>query len=679
MPEFFDNIKESVRIYVQNSKTSEGRSALHLVAKTNSAAAVQTVLDTGIRRDLVDISGNTALHVAAAEGSVIAVREILTYRITSPVDPVPSNEEPFIPIELVNQRNCVGETTVHLAAKNNRKECLDVLIEHGGNIYSTTDDNKLPIHYAVENDSLDVAEYLLKIDPILAFSQTTDNTLLHAAMSREMVKLLLSYDVQPSTQDVSGFTVLHNAIKGNMFKLLISLLMSNVSPNLTDNNGDTALHTAVRENADVLFVKALVVFGADVARVNMDGHSAYDLSVIQKNVRYQTLFLSVGAQDIEFLNRGGKILMSPRGSLYREDYGNIKCGSPIKREGWGPNDAAVLSVDGGAIRGLVAVLILQEIEKRTQTRIKDLFDWIGGSSTGSFITMACTYCGKTARDMLPIYMDVKNKVFLGNRPYKSELLESAIQEIAGDVKMSAFQNPKVIVTSSIGLVRPLQLHLFTNYSGDDELVWKVARASGAAPTYFAPFENKYLDGGIISNNPTLILLTEMRKQLLLQDIEDNVRPEEATGEEISEAGSEQFPKIEFHKRDFPKYVVSVGTGLQPVETVSNIDVAFVPKNPVEAARYMSGAVEMLNTLVEQICRCDGPCVEQAEAWCDMIGSQYHRLQPKLQHTVALSETDDYMLIDMCWETMVYIYQERGRFQEICDVLKPTVQNSSQYI
>lgn len=41
-------------------------------------------------------------------------------------------------------------------------------------------------------------------------------------------------------------------------------------------------------------------------------------------------------------------------------------------------------------------------------------------------------------------------------------------------------------------------------------VWKAARASGAAPSYFRAC-GPYLDGGLISNNPTMDLLTEAQE------------------------------------------------------------------------------------------------------------------------------------------------------------------------
>ncbi|VDQ06345.1 unnamed protein product [Trichobilharzia regenti] len=45
-----------------------------------------------------------------------------------------------------------------------------------------------------------------------------------------------------------------------------------------------------------------------------------------------------------------------------------------------------------------------------------------------------------------------------------------------------------------------------------------ARASGAAPTYFRPC-GRFLDGGLISNNPTLDILTEIQELHLLQRLE----------------------------------------------------------------------------------------------------------------------------------------------------------------
>lgn len=74
---------------------------------------------------------------------------------------------------------------------------------------------------------------------------------------------------------------------------------------------------------------------------------------------------------------------------------------------------------------------------------------------------------------------------------------------------------------------PPDLHIFRNYvlpvteeppahasmfhavtAPTEQLVWRAARASGAAPTFFRAC-GRFLDGGLISNNPTLDALTEI--------------------------------------------------------------------------------------------------------------------------------------------------------------------------
>lgn len=45
---------------------------------------------------------------------------------------------------------------------------------------------------------------------------------------------------------------------------------------------------------------------------------------------------------------------------------------------------------------------------------------------------------------------------------------------------------------------------------DAQLIWRAARATGAAPSYFRSF-GRFLDGGLIANNPTLDAMTEIHE------------------------------------------------------------------------------------------------------------------------------------------------------------------------
>lgn len=58
-------------------------------------------------------------------------------------------------------------------------------------------------------------------------------------------------------------------------------------------------------------------------------------------------------------------------------------GRPVPKRG-----LRILSMDGGGMKGLATVRILKQIEKGTGKRIHELFDLIGGTSTGGMLAVA---------------------------------------------------------------------------------------------------------------------------------------------------------------------------------------------------------------------------------------------------------------------------------------------------
>ncbi|CAH8665396.1 unnamed protein product [Heterobilharzia americana] len=106
---------------------------------------------------------------------------------------------------------------------------------------------------------------------------------------------------------------------------------------------------------------------------------------------------------------------------------------------------------------------------------------------------------------------------------------------------------------------------------NEQLVWKAARASSAAPTYFRPC-GRFLDGGLISNNPTLDILTEIQELHLLQRLKNKPVTPIAV-------------------------VVSLGTGRMPVVPVETVDV-FRPQNIMETYRSVLGFSFLGRILVE---------------------------------------------------------------------------------
>ena len=71
-----------------------------------------------------------------------------------------------------------------------------------------------------------------------------------------------------------------------------------------------------------------------------------------------------------------------------------------------------------------------------------------------------------------------------------------------------------LVTSNLGT-----LHLFTNF-GDatngqlhpSQDVYEAAKATSSAPCYFPPVKGRFIDGGIIANNPTLPAMVRIMEE-----------------------------------------------------------------------------------------------------------------------------------------------------------------------
>lgn len=204
----------------------------------------------------------------------------------------------------------------------------------------------------------------------------------------------------------------------------------------------------------------------------------------------------------------------------------------------------ILALDGGGIRGALTLGYLQKIEdvlraqhgNRTEFRLSDYFDLIGGTSTGSIIA-ACLATGMSVKEIKEKYFTLGGKIF-GDKhkwfqvfkkvkaKYDARPLEKELEAVFGDITLGS---DKILTGLCIVAKRadtnsvwPLINHpegkFFDSEIGKnkDILLWKAVRASAAAPTYFLPQvvdvggglpEAAFVDGGVsMANNPALQLL-----------------------------------------------------------------------------------------------------------------------------------------------------------------------------
>ncbi|KAJ7848220.1 acyl transferase/acyl hydrolase/lysophospholipase [Mycena leptocephala] len=203
----------------------------------------------------------------------------------------------------------------------------------------------------------------------------------------------------------------------------------------------------------------------------------------------------------------------------------------------------ILSFDGGGIRGLSSLLILERILYRIQaeeglTQLPlpcEYFDLIGGTSTGGLIAIMLGRLRMPVGDAIGAYDELaqnvfsETKFFFQDGKFKASRLEAAIKKIVGEKSKDA-NEPMMdsLVTACRTFVCAQSVHtrganipvMFRTYATRDEpaaecTIWEAARATSAAPTSFKRIEigrgrsaQGFIDGGMGRNNPTDTLLKE---------------------------------------------------------------------------------------------------------------------------------------------------------------------------
>jgi patatin-like phospholipase/acyl hydrolase len=196
----------------------------------------------------------------------------------------------------------------------------------------------------------------------------------------------------------------------------------------------------------------------------------------------------------------------------------------------------VLSIDGGGIRGIIPLKILEYIEQKTEKPIHQLFNVIGGTSTGGIIALGLNSSNPdtkkvyTVKELMEFYTKDADQLFSYKwgsfrgwllSSYHAKNIENYLKKKFGDTtlltELPTAEDCDVTVYSYD--VQHNEPFYFNNRDIDSGMVWQAARATSAAPTFFPAFNFEYkekeprvlIDGGVFINNPTLNLLLRARK------------------------------------------------------------------------------------------------------------------------------------------------------------------------
>jgi patatin-like phospholipase/acyl hydrolase len=205
----------------------------------------------------------------------------------------------------------------------------------------------------------------------------------------------------------------------------------------------------------------------------------------------------------------------------------------------------ILSIDGGGIRGIIPAMVLQALLGKLKAQ--DVFHIIAGTSTGGIIACGLAKPNPVEPEQIVnLYVQHGSEIFkksiwdpihyVYGPKYNSTALESYLASVLGDVSLSAVENVQLLVPSYAILLpkedppgnmcapmffrswqaRGLLVPAGANAAEYDFKLASIARATSAAPTYFAParITNRagqsftMIDGGVFANNPTMCAIVE---------------------------------------------------------------------------------------------------------------------------------------------------------------------------
>ncbi|KAI9113309.1 hypothetical protein K1719_015834 [Acacia pycnantha] len=217
----------------------------------------------------------------------------------------------------------------------------------------------------------------------------------------------------------------------------------------------------------------------------------------------------------------------------------------------------ILSIDGGGIRGIIPATILAFLESKLQeldgedARLADYFDVIAGTSTGGLVTAMLTAPDENnrpvfaAKDIKSFYLEHCPKIFpqhrglcatvvanvirsLGGPKYDGKYLHWIVGEKLGETRLHQTLTHVVIPTFDI---KNLQPTIFSSYQIKrspclNARLADICISTSAAPTYLPAhhFKNpdstgkerefNLIDGGVAANNPTLVAMNQITKQIM---------------------------------------------------------------------------------------------------------------------------------------------------------------------
>ncbi|CEF60107.1 85/88 kDa calcium-independent phospholipase A2 [Strongyloides ratti] len=675
---FLKTKNHDIKDFINVISLPEGQYPLMLAIQTNQPKIVKVLLEQGASVSQVDMNGNNALHYAALVSSNM-IELLFEFEETKSILNSLNNDG-FTPVLLaIRNANPICMTTLlrlgaelnpkgsgknalfeAIASKGKGQDVIKSILEASPNLLHAVDEStgNTVIHIATHKNPLSNLLFLKAQEMNLNILNKAGQAPIHIFTNRGdlgMIMCIASYNCNLNLPNGNGDTALHIAVSNRYLEVTRLLLSLGADANVCNLHGDTPRHAAAKLNEKEI-LNSLMICDAKRCPPSKSGCvsgcvSESSMKILYKNSNTSSRENLVNQKnsnlnntdknEIDEINGDNNFILNKKQDIIYDALIKTLNGMEKDIQEGNSKYINVLSLDGGGIRGLLLIQTLIFIEKIMGEPIAPYFDWCAGTSTGALIASGLAQ-GKTLRECQLIYLRLKDFIFDGwVRPYNTNHLETFIKKEVGEaILLNDLKWPRLMFPTVKADIFPVQLEMMRNYklplsdeeniklgykNTDDLYLWKALRRSSAAPTFFSCVDNTYIDGGIISNNPTLEIISEI-------EMWNNTN--------IILNKEENCVKI--------GCLLSIGTGVIPTIPLdpNNMEIS---ANPVA----LSMAIKTLGVmLVEQVTATEGAPVDRGLSWY-----------------IAMDTKDDLDLSRMMWECIAYLNKRRNYIKKLCVLIK----------
>ena len=272
----------------------EGKTPLIIAVGNSYIDTAKILIENGANINAVDIEGWSALSYAINNGDIEIAKLLLTNKAKIKDELLIAIKSPIVESRInmmkllidnkanINDTDENGFTPLNITIESGDMELTKFLITNGANVNSLMQDGVSLIGYAIAQNNMDLLQILIENGANVNYTNGdswADTPLKTASRLGldNVVRILLTRNVDINAVDMNGNTALHTAALNSQLSIVKLLLEKNPSLDIQNKVGNTALHLAVISgNIDI--VGELVLKGANTRIRNNDGKYPRDIA-----------------------------------------------------------------------------------------------------------------------------------------------------------------------------------------------------------------------------------------------------------------------------------------------------------------------------------------------------------------------------------------------------------------